>query len=71
MRLSILLLLSPWLCSCSVIDQPLMPTPVIYEVYDVGPLDHIPEGERWNLRTVYYATTRAREWRICPSRETT
>jgi esterase/lipase superfamily enzyme len=46
-------------------DQPLMPTPVIYEVYDVGPLDHIPEGERWNLRTVYYATTRARE----PSRQ--
>jgi esterase/lipase superfamily enzyme len=41
--------------------EPLMPTPVIFTELDVGPLDHIPEGQRWKPRRVYYATTRARE----------
>ena len=41
--------------------QPLMPTPVLFSEFDVGPLDHIPEDQRWNPRRVYYATTRQRE----------
>ncbi len=41
--------------------QPLMPTPVLFSELGVGPLDHIPEPQRWNPRRVYYATTRARE----------
>lgn len=41
--------------------QPLMPTPVLYSEFDVGPLDHIPDDQRWNPRRVYYATTRQRE----------
>lgn len=40
--------------------EPLMPTPVLFTEFEVGPLDHIPEEERWNPRRVYYATTRAR-----------
>lgn len=40
--------------------EPLMPTPVLFTAFDVGPLDHIPEHEHWNPRRVYYATTRAR-----------
>jgi len=38
-----------------------MPTPVIFSELDVGPLDHIPENQRWKPRRVYYATTRERE----------
>jgi esterase/lipase superfamily enzyme len=38
-----------------------MPTPVLFTEMDVGPLDHIPENQRWNPRRVYYATTRRRE----------
>lgn len=38
-----------------------MPTPVLFTELDVGPLDHIPENQRWNPRRVYYATTRKRE----------
>ena len=41
--------------------QPLMPTPLVFSEFDVGPLDHVPERERWNPRRVYYATTRERE----------
>jgi esterase/lipase superfamily enzyme len=41
--------------------QPLMPTPVLFSELGVGPLDHVPEGDRWNPRRVYYATTRARQ----------
>ncbi len=41
--------------------QPLMPTPVLFSELDVGPLDHIPENQRWNPRRVYFATTRQRE----------
>jgi esterase/lipase superfamily enzyme len=49
------------LSSCSVYVEPLMPTPIIYEVNDFGPLDGIPAAEHWNLRRVYYATTRTRD----------
>ncbi|MDH4041908.1 MAG: alpha/beta hydrolase [Gammaproteobacteria bacterium] len=38
-----------------------MPTPIIYEVNEFGPLDGIPPDEHWNLRRVYYATTRTRD----------
>ena len=41
--------------------QPLMPTPVLFTEFGVGPLDHIPERQRWNPRRVYYATTRERD----------
>lgn len=41
--------------------QPLMPTPVLYPALNVGPLDHIPEHQRWKPRRVYYATTRERD----------
>jgi len=41
--------------------QPLMPTPVLFTELGIGPLDHIPEHQRWNHRRVYYATTRERE----------
>lgn len=41
--------------------QPLMPTPVLFTELGIGPLDHIPEHQRWNPRRVYYATTRERE----------
>jgi len=38
-----------------------MPTPVLFTELGIGPLDHIPEHQRWNHRRVYYATTRERE----------
>jgi esterase/lipase superfamily enzyme len=41
--------------------EPLMPTPVVFSEFDVGPLDHIPEEQRWKPRRVYYATTRKRD----------
>jgi esterase/lipase superfamily enzyme len=41
--------------------QPLMPTPVLFSALDFSPLDHVPEGERWTPRRVYYATNRERE----------
>ena len=41
--------------------EPLMPTPVVFTEFDVGPLDHIPDEQRWKPRRVYYATTRQRE----------
>ena len=41
--------------------QPLMPTPVIFSELCFSPLDHVPEGQRWTPRRVYYATTRLRE----------
>jgi len=40
--------------------QPLMPTPVIFSELGFSPMDHIPEGERWTPRRVYYATSRVR-----------
>jgi len=46
---------------CAVNIEPLMPTPIIYEVNGFGPLDNIPPAEHWNLRRVYYATTRTRD----------
>lgn len=41
--------------------EPLMPTPLVYRLSDQGPLDHVPESKRWNLRKIYYVTTRERE----------
>jgi len=41
--------------------EPLMPTPVIFTELEMGPLDHIPEDQRWKPRRVYYATTRQRD----------
>jgi hypothetical protein len=41
--------------------QPLMPTPVLFSELGFSPLDHIPEGQRFTPRRVYYATTRVRE----------
>jgi esterase/lipase superfamily enzyme len=41
--------------------EPLMPTPVVFTEFDVGPLDHIPDEQRWKPRRVYYATTRVRD----------
>jgi len=49
------------LSSCAVYIEPLMPTPILYEVNQFSPLDGIPPEEQWTLRRVYYATTRARE----------
>jgi esterase/lipase superfamily enzyme len=40
--------------------EPLMPTPVLYTELGMGPLDHIPEDQRWNPRRVYFATNRGR-----------
>lgn len=40
---------------------PLMPTPMLYTELETGPLEHIPSDQHWNLRKVYYATTRARD----------
>jgi esterase/lipase superfamily enzyme len=45
---------------CGVGVEPLMPTPVLYTEVGLDPIAHIPEGERWTPRRVYYATTRAR-----------
>lgn len=39
----------------------MMTTPILYQKAGFGPLDHIPEEEQWNLRNVFYVTTRARE----------
>jgi esterase/lipase superfamily enzyme len=41
--------------------EPLMPTPVLFTELGLGPLDHVPETQRWKPRRVYYATTRERE----------
>ena len=41
--------------------EPLMPTPLLFTELGFGPLDHIPETQRWKPRRVYYATTRERE----------
>jgi len=41
--------------------EPLMPTPLLFTELEFGPLDHIPETQRWKPRRVYYATTRERE----------
>lgn len=38
-----------------------MPTPLLFSELEFGPLEHIPENERWTPRRVYYATTRERE----------
>lgn len=38
-----------------------MPTPILYESSQYGPIDNVPLDEQWNLRRVYYATTRARD----------
>lgn len=46
-------------CTSSAL-KPLMPTPLLYTELGRGPLDHIPEGERWKPRRVYFATTRER-----------
>jgi esterase/lipase superfamily enzyme len=55
------MLFSVFISGCSVKIEPLMPTPVLYESTQYGPLDNIPLEEQWNLRRVYYATTRARD----------
>jgi len=41
--------------------KPLMPTPVLISELEVGPLDHVPIGQRWTPRQVYYVTTRERD----------
>ncbi len=41
--------------------EPLMPTPELFTAMKFGPLDHIPEDQRWKPRRVYFATTRQRE----------
>lgn len=38
-----------------------MPTPVLYTEAGYKPLDHLPRGERWKERRVYYVTNRARQ----------
>lgn len=38
-----------------------MPTPVVISELGKGPLDHIPEHERWTPREVFYMTTRQRD----------
>lgn len=38
----------------------LMPTPVLYSELGIGPLDRVPEAERWAPRQVFYVTTRER-----------
>ncbi|MBD3403947.1 alpha/beta hydrolase [candidate division GN15 bacterium] len=38
-----------------------MPTPVLFTELDIGPLDHIPENQRWKPRRVYFVTTRERD----------
>lgn len=40
--------------------EPLMPTPVLYTDVGLDPIGHIPEGERWTPRRIYFATNRAR-----------
>ena len=61
-RVATLLALCATVSACGGIGvQPLMPTPVLYSTLNLSPLDHIPDGERWNPRRVYYATTRQRE----------
>lgn len=37
-----------------------MPTPELFTAMEFGPLDHIPEDQRWKPRRVYFATTRER-----------
>lgn len=37
-----------------------MPTPALYSVTGYSPIWHIPDGERWVPRRVYYATVRER-----------
>lgn len=49
------------LSGCGTSIEPLMPTPALFSETGVGPLDHIPEAERWNPRRVYYVTTRERD----------
>ncbi|MEX0332821.1 MAG: alpha/beta hydrolase [Puniceicoccaceae bacterium] len=58
--LSAAVLLLLFFPSCTVKVEPLMPTPILFQELEFGPLDHIPDDDRWNLRRVYYATTRAR-----------
>lgn len=63
-RLGLLLLLvsSILIGGCSsVATEPLMPTPLFFQVQGFSPLDDIPENEHWNIRKVYYATTRQRD----------
>ena len=49
------------LCACAgPRPEPLMPTPAIFSATGKGPLDHIPETQRWKPRRVYYATSRER-----------
>jgi esterase/lipase superfamily enzyme len=49
------------LSACGLSIQPLMPTPLVFTESEVGPLDHIPQAERFKPRRVYYATTRKRD----------
>ncbi len=41
-------------------NEYLMPTPMLFPQLGIGPLDHIPESERWNPRLIFYATNRQR-----------
>jgi len=57
-----LLAITQILASCGSTPrvEALMPTPLLFSELNLGPLDHIPENQRWKPRRVYYATTRAR-----------
>jgi len=57
--LSVFLVISVAACSTNQI-VPLMPTPIFYQVSNIGPLDNIPEEERWLVRSVYFVTNRQR-----------
>ncbi|BCX49251.1 DUF900 hydrolase family protein [Haloferula helveola] len=54
-------LCAAFVSSCGVGVQPLMPTPVLYTESGHKPLDHLPPGERWKERRVYYVTNRSRQ----------
>lgn len=61
-QIVLLSLMSYFLSGCQNTKvQPLMPTPLIYHDNDLGPIDNIPETEHFNLRGVFYVTTRERE----------
>lgn len=47
-------------CAGKVAVEPLMPTPVLYTEVGVDPIGHVPEGQRWTPRRIFFATNRAR-----------
>ena len=45
---------------CGTGVKTLMPTPVIFTEYQLDPVGHVPQSERFPPRAVFYATTRSR-----------